>query len=125
MKGLFYVYTDRLANVHGQYSDSAVNQCSMLIGTQGKDIDNLFSTNVAGSSSHGAKRRLDVNAGSVKKFVQLYKRHNLWEYIPKRKHGAFPRMTNVVCVKKTAKFGARLKKYSKDMSKEQRMYVFK
>lgn len=81
--------------------------------------------NVSGTHDYVSKRRTDVNVDSVKQFVKLYKRHKLWDTIAKRKHGAFPLIANVIYVKNPRKLGARLNGYSKEMSKEHRMYVFK
>jgi hypothetical protein len=116
------LFPGRLSLVHGRYTEAAVQSCSQLIGSQGKQLDMLFMTKVAEQADYYHGEKLEAYEDHVLKFVNMYQKNNLWDIVPKRKHKAFPKMFNIVHVKNPEKLNGRLRKYSMQLQKEHDMY---
>ncbi|KAK3107427.1 hypothetical protein FSP39_014343 [Pinctada imbricata] len=111
---------DNLKNCHGQYTEDQVARCSKIVGSIGKAVEQVFATDFLCDSEHFSISKKATNHVSLKKFVELYKPHDLFETNDERRHHTrYDNFKNVIRLDRPEQFIKRMKKYMKKLQDEE------
>ncbi|XP_060605759.1 uncharacterized protein LOC132758222 [Ruditapes philippinarum] len=111
-------FKTNLKRIKGQYTDLAVQRCSLISGTIGKGLEEKFMSQVVDiyigrSKSVHVSHKRDLN-----KFVKVYKGECLFQHVPGRHHSAYEHFVHHIPLKSPSKLKDRLVKYGVKLDTE-------
>lgn len=107
-----YVFTEKLKQSGGVYSDEQVARCSELGGQFAKTLESLFCTRVGTEKCQYFCNHKHVERRDVEVFVNTYKCDNLWGNIPKRSHAGFEKVKHEWRIRDCKRFATKLSNLS-------------
>ncbi|XP_052217447.1 uncharacterized protein LOC127835183 [Dreissena polymorpha] len=104
-------FKTNLKRVKGQYTDSAVQRCSLISGTVGKGLEEKFMSQVMDKYIGRSKSAHAAHTRDLKKFVKLYKGERLFQCLPGRHHSSYEHFVHSIPLRTPSKLKDRLMKY--------------
>lgn len=111
-----------MKNCHGQYTDAQVSRCSKIVGSIGKAVEEIFSTEVINDYIPKASATDGRSRSKINKFIQEYKGELLFTDTRERHHTSFHNFEHKITIKNPEKLNARLQKYVKNLENEEYIY---
>ncbi len=108
----FLNFPETLSHAHGNYTPEVVRRAGKIVGSLGRAIDALYSSNVVDTTNDSSYRKRHNYHEDVAAFIAEYKEDNLFDFIPGRQHDAFPDFQYHLVIPQPDLLKKRLLKYS-------------
>ncbi|WAQ96278.1 hypothetical protein MAR_028968 [Mya arenaria] len=112
-------FKTNLKRVKGQYTDNAVQMCSLISGTVGKRLEEKFMSQIIDKYVGKSNTKKCSQKRDLKKFVKMYSGEKLFHCVPGRHHSAYENFVHHIPVNQQGKLKERLTRYGVKLDTEQ------
>ena len=105
------IHTETMKHTRGKYTDNMTDMAGKIVGMMGKDIDNIFQTNIGEGEIRRSSRKGDYHNDIVHLVGDLLG-ENLFGHIPGRQHRSFPGFLRKTSIRDPGKLKGRLDLYT-------------
>ena len=110
-----HYFTETLKHSRGRYTKQQVHRAGCMAGPYTRQLDEVFHQRVAGTHVKKGSQNEAKYAEDVFKFIDCYRKDNLFAHINGREHQSFPKFKWQCIIKNPAKLKEALSRYSKKM----------
>ena len=109
---------ESLKHSSGNYTDEHVLRTAEMVGALSTAVEEVFHKKVCLTHLHHSKSTKPVMVEQVKRFISIYKRDRLFDFVKNRKHESFGNFKHDHGMPRPAKLKARLRKHLKNMEND-------